>query len=107
MSNNIKLGIFTLIGIIAIMVSIFAVGNFSLKRTYNIYIEFDNVAGLTKKAKVKMAGVDIGVLRAVSLDNGKAKLRVSLDKNVALYKDAYARVVSVGVIGTKYIEIVQ
>ncbi|MDR1418504.1 MAG: MlaD family protein [Endomicrobium sp.] len=107
MGNNIRFGIFTLVGIIAIILSIFAVGNFSLKKTYNIYVEFDNIAGLTRKAKVKMAGVDIGVLREVSLDNGKAKLKLSIDKNVVLYKNSYARVVSMGVIGTKYIEIVQ
>jgi phospholipid/cholesterol/gamma-HCH transport system substrate-binding protein len=105
--NNIKLGIFTLIGIISMVLSIFAVGNFSLKRTYNIYVEFDNIAGLTKKAKVKMVGVEIGVLKAVSLDNGKAKLKLSIDKNIVLYKNAYASIVSVGVIGTKYIEIIQ
>ncbi|MDR2395997.1 MAG: MlaD family protein [Endomicrobium sp.] len=106
MSNNIKLGIFTFIGILAIIISIFSVGNFSLNRTYNIYVEFDNIAGLTKKAKVKMAGIDIGVLRQVSLDKGKAKLKLSINRKVLLYKNAYARIVSIGVIGTKYIELV-
>lgn len=107
MSNNVKLGIFTLIGIVAIVISIFAVGNFLLEGNYNIYVEFDNIAGLTKKAKVKMAGVNIGILKNVSLSNGKAKLKLSIDKKVAIYKQSYARIVSIGVIGTKYIEIVQ
>ncbi|MDR2616779.1 MAG: MlaD family protein [Endomicrobium sp.] len=105
MGNDIKLGIFTFVGIGAILLSIFAVGNFSLKRTYNIYVEFDNIATLTKKAKVKTAGVDIGVLKAVCLNKGKAQLKISINKNVLLYKNAYASIASVGVIGTKYIEI--
>jgi phospholipid/cholesterol/gamma-HCH transport system substrate-binding protein len=105
MGNDIKLGIFTFVGIGAIVLSIFAVGNFSLKRTYNIYVGFDNIANLTKKAKVKTAGVDIGVLKAVCLNKGKAQLKISINKNVLLYKNAYASIASVGVIGTKYIEI--
>jgi phospholipid/cholesterol/gamma-HCH transport system substrate-binding protein len=105
MENHTKLGIFIFVGIGAIVLSIFAVGNFSLKRTYNIYVEFDNIAGIIKKTKVKTAGVDIGVLRKVCLNKGKAQLKLSINKNVLLYKNAYANIVSVGVIGTKYIEI--
>jgi phospholipid/cholesterol/gamma-HCH transport system substrate-binding protein len=106
MKNHIKFGIFTVLGISAIILSILALGNFSLKRTYNIYVEFDSIAGLTKKAKVKIAGIDIGVLREVSLDKGKAKLKLSINRNIVLYKNAYASIVSMGVIGTKYIKIV-
>ncbi|MCA6071477.1 MAG: MlaD family protein [Endomicrobium sp.] len=106
MSNQLKLGIFTVVGLFAIVASIFATGSFSLKRTYNVYVNFDNISGLSRKAKVKIAGVDIGVLRGVCLENSKAKLKLSIDKKVALYKNAYARIVSVGIIGTKYIEVV-
>jgi phospholipid/cholesterol/gamma-HCH transport system substrate-binding protein len=106
MSSQLKLGIFIIVGLFAIIASIFATGPFSLKRTYNIYVNFDNISGLTRKAKVKIAGVDIGVLKDVRLENSKAKLKLSIDKKVALYKNAYARLVSVGIIGTKYIEVV-
>ncbi|MDR3196075.1 MAG: MlaD family protein [Endomicrobium sp.] len=105
MSKQLKLGIFVFLGIIAAAVSIIAAGAFSLKRTYNIYAKFDNISGLTEKAKVKIAGVGIGVLRGVSLDDSRAKLRLSIHKNVKLYRNGVARIVSMGVIGTKYIEI--
>jgi phospholipid/cholesterol/gamma-HCH transport system substrate-binding protein len=105
MSNKLKLGIFLFLGIVAVAVSIIAAGSFSLKRTYNVYAKFDNISGVTKKAKVKIAGVDIGVLKEVSLEDSQAKLKLSIDKNVKLYRNGVARIISMGVIGTKYIEI--
>jgi len=106
MSNQLKLGIFTAVGILAIIISIVMAGSFPLVKTYHVYTEFDNVAGLAKKAKVKIAGVDIGVLRNISLCNSKAKLKLSINKNVVLYKNAYTQIISMGVVGKKYIEIV-
>ena len=106
MNSQLKLGIFTIIGLFAIIASISATGSFSLKRTYNIYVNFDNISNLPRKAKVKIAGVDIGVLRDIYLKDSKAKLKLSIDRKVVLYKNACARIVSVGIIGTKYIEVV-
>jgi len=107
MSNQLKLGIFTAVGILTITISIIAtMGSFSLVKTYHVYTEFDSISGLLKKAKVKIAGINVGVLRSISLHNLKAKLKLSINKNIVLYKNAYARIVSVGVVGKKYIEIV-
>jgi phospholipid/cholesterol/gamma-HCH transport system substrate-binding protein len=52
-----------------------------------------------------MAGVDIGILKEVSLEGSQAKLKLAIDKNVKLYKNSVANIVSTGVIGTRYIEI--
>ncbi|MDR3071289.1 MAG: MlaD family protein [Endomicrobium sp.] len=106
MNNQLKLGIFAVVGVLAIIASIFAVGSFSLQKTYCIYVSFNNIAGLSRKAKVKMAGVNIGILKDVSLENSKAKLKLSIDKKIVLYEGSQARIVSIGIIGTKYIEIV-
>jgi len=106
MNNYLKLGIFAGVGIIAIVASIMAVGTFTFSKGYIVYVKFNNISGLTKKAKVKIAGVDIGVLRGVSLEGSKAKLRLLIDKKVILYENASAKIVSMGVVGTKYIEII-
>jgi len=106
MNNYLKLGFFVAVGIVVIAVSIIAAGAFTFSKTYSIYTKFDNISGLTKKAKVKIAGINIGVLKSVSLEGSKAKLKLSIDKKVVLYKNASAKIVSMGVIGTKYIEIV-
>ena len=105
MNNKVKLGIFVLLGFCAVLVSIFAIGNFSLSRTYTVYVKFDNISGLLKKAKVKIAGVDVGVLRDVELVGSQARLKLAINEDIVLYQDAAASIVSMGIIGTKYIEI--
>ena len=106
MNNKVKLGLFALLGLAAIMVSIIAVGNFSFGRTYRIYVSFRNASGLAKKAKVKIAGVDIGVVRSISLKDSKARLAMDINEGIVLYKNATASIVSMGIIGTKYVEII-
>ena len=88
MNNKIKLGIFVLAGLAAILVSLVAVGSFSLNKKYTVYVLFDNASGLTKKAKVKIAGVEIGVLRGIDLWDTKARLRLAIRDDVKLYQDA-------------------
>jgi phospholipid/cholesterol/gamma-HCH transport system substrate-binding protein len=105
MNRQLKLGIFVFSGIIAVAVSIIASGNFSFKRSYNVYAKFNDISGITKKAKVKIAGVDIGVLKDISLEGSQANLKLAINKDIKLYKNSVVRIVSVGVIGTKYIEI--
>lgn len=105
MNNKIKLGIFVLAGLAAILVSLVAVGSFSLNKKYTVYVLFDNASGLTKKAKVKIAGVEIGVLRGIDLWDTKARLRLAIRDDVKLYQDASASIVSMGIIGTKYIDV--
>ncbi|MDR1195112.1 MAG: MlaD family protein [Endomicrobium sp.] len=106
MNNKIKLGIFVVVGLFAIVVSIVATGNFSLGKKYKVYVLFDNASGLTKKAKVKIAGVDIGIMKGVDLYENKARLCLVIDNDIAVYQNATASIVSMGIIGTKYIEIV-
>ena len=105
MNNKVKLGVFTAIGLLAILVSIVAVGSFSVGKKHKVYVLFDNTSGLLKKAKVKIAGVDIGVLRDIELQGNKARLCLTIDEDIALYQNAKASIVSMGIIGTKYIEI--
>jgi len=105
MNNTVKLGLFVAIGIAAIAISIIMLGNWTFNGSRIFYTEFANVAGLTNKAKVKIAGVDIGFTRKIELRNSKARLKLAIDRDVVLYENARARIVSMGVIGTKYIEI--
>jgi phospholipid/cholesterol/gamma-HCH transport system substrate-binding protein len=105
MNKQLKLGIFVLLGIIAMLVSIIMSGSFPLKRSYNVYAKFDNISGITKKSKVKIAGVDIGVVREIYLEGSQARLKLAINKNVKLYKNSIVRIVSTGVIGSKYVEV--
>lgn len=105
MTNELKLGLFVTLGIVAIALSVMLLGNFDFKSKYTINAYFDNASGLPKKAKVKIAGVDVGHIKNIILENEKAKIILSVSSDVKLYSDATAKIVATGIIGTKYIEI--
>ncbi|MDR1952003.1 MAG: MlaD family protein [Elusimicrobiota bacterium] len=105
MSNLAKVGLFTAFGLAAILGSIVAVGNWTFSRGYDVYVVFDNAAGLSMKAKVKIAGVDIGMLENITLKNKQARLQLKINKDVILYQNAVVKIVSTGIIGTKYLDI--
>ena len=106
MSNELKLGIFVTIGLIAVLLTIMLLGNYSLTSKYVVNTYFDNTAGLPKKAKVKISGVDVGNIKDIVLEDGKAKVILVIDRRIKLYSDATAKIVSMGIIGTKYVEII-
>ncbi|MDD2523338.1 MAG: MlaD family protein, partial [Endomicrobiaceae bacterium] len=105
MSNELKLGFFVVLGILSILATITLLGNFSLTSKYKINAYFSNASGLPKKAKVKISGVDVGNVKDIILENGKAKIILVINNDIKLYSDAQIQIVSMGIIGTKYIDI--
>ncbi|MCS7285513.1 MAG: MlaD family protein, partial [Hydrogenobacter thermophilus] len=55
-------------------------------KTYRVY--FDNVAGLSEGAEVRVAGIKSGKVKSVSLKDGKVEVVFELDKDILLYRDA-------------------
>lgn len=105
MSNELRLGIFVTIGILAVLLTIMLLGNYSLTSKYVVNTYFEDTAGLPKKAKVKISGVDVGNIKDIFLENGKAKVVLVIDRKIKLYSDATAKIVSMGIIGTKYVDV--
>jgi phospholipid/cholesterol/gamma-HCH transport system substrate-binding protein len=105
MTQETKLGVFVLLGIAALVTSILLLGNFQFHRTYTLNILFDNISGLPAKAKVKIAGVDIGAVKKIALSGNKAQVQVWIRKDVEIHADTRARIVSTGIIGAKYLEL--
>ena len=73
---------------------------------YIITAEFDNVAGVKKGAAVQIAGVVVGDISGVELnEDDVAVLSLRLDKRVKVPTDSIASVKSQGIIGDKYIQL--
>ena len=84
---EIGVGLFLLAGILALLLLALRVSGLSASPTadtYKLYAYFDNIAGLTVRAKVTMAGVTIGKVTAIDLDRDSFTGRVTmqLDKKV-------------------------
>ena len=108
---EIGVGLFLLAGILALILLALRVSGLSTSPssdTYKLYANFDNIAGLTVRAKVTMAGVTIGKVTAIDLDRETYTGRVTLqlDKSVDnLPSDSTASILTAGLLGEKYIGI--
>lgn len=104
-------GLFLLAGILALLLLALRVSGLSASTTadsYKLYANFDNIAGLTVRAKVTMAGVTIGKVTAIDLDHDTFTGRVTmeLDKRVNnLPSDSTASILTAGLLGEKYVGI--
>lgn len=106
---EVGVGLFLLAGILALLLLALRVSGLSPSSThdsYKLYAYFDNIAGLTVRAKVTMAGVTIGKVTAIDLDKDTFTGRVTLqlDKSVDnLPVDSTASILTAGLLGEKYI----
>lgn len=107
MKPETKLGIFTVLGLILLGFSLYFLGGFSITRTYDINVTFADVSGLPVKAAVKLSGVEIGKVKAIKIENQKVVVVAQINEGVPIYKGAQFSVVMTGIIGTKYVKVVQ
>lgn len=111
--NNAKLeivvGLFLVIGLTSfgwLAVRLGEVSWLDRGRTYTLYAEFDNISGIKTGAEVQIAGVSVGTVIGLSLnEEGRARAAFKLSKEVKLAKDSIASVKSQGIIGDKLIRI--
>ncbi|MFZ5861533.1 MAG: MlaD family protein [Nitrospirota bacterium] len=66
---------------------------------------FDSAAGLDKNAPVKMAGVPIGEVEAMSLEDSRAKVLMRIRPGFRVPNGSRAVVKAAGLLGDKYVEI--
>lgn len=108
LSPEARVGIFVLIGIILLVYMSLRVGGmqFGREEGYEIFIKFDSAAGLDKDASVRVAGVEIGRIRDIALQNNKAKVTLRIKPDVKIGKDFTAVLKTKGLLGERYIELV-
>ena len=104
-------GIFVLIGILCVSYLAIKLGKMELVGGdyYTIHASFQSASGLTKGAKVEMAGVQVGSVDDISLDKKRivASVKLKIRKDLSLSDDAIASIKTSGLIGDRYIKISQ
>lgn len=81
-------------------------GGFHASNTYTVYGMFTDVSGLNKNAAVTSAGVQIGKVKAITLDPTTMQARVDLEISSEYNNfgnDSSAEVLTAGLLGEKYI----
>lgn len=106
---ELTVGAFMLAGVLGLVFLALQVSGLSMnsnEETYRIKAKFENIGGLTARAKVTMAGVVIGRVSNIYLDHKDFVGVVEMDifKSVNnLSTDTTAAILTAGVLGEKYI----
>lgn len=103
-----KVGVFVVIGMIILAYMSTRVGRiqYTGDRGYEVYAYFDSAEGIVKGGPVEIAGVEIGHIKDISLEAGKAKVLLRIDPKVRIGEDTEAVIRTKGVLGDKYVELV-
>ena len=103
-----RLGIFVALAVIAAVLILETVGGIErFRRGYRLNALFKNVQELKVGDRVKMAGVEVGRVEKITLDEAKDKVRVSmkLHRNATVRTDSLATVKFVGLMGQNYVAV--
>jgi phospholipid/cholesterol/gamma-HCH transport system substrate-binding protein len=103
-----RLGIFVVLAVIAAVLILDIVGGTErFQHGYKIHALFANVQDLKVGDRVKMAGVEIGHIDRISLDEQQNKVKVTLKlrKEVVVRSDSVASVRFTGLMGQSYISV--
>jgi|GEM_PF-348477 len=103
LSAESKVGLFVMAGLAILLFSILMLGDIHFRPMNNINVRFRNVEGITDKSPVKVSGVEVGSVKNIHLSDDEAEITLSLNKSLAVYKNARVRIRSTGIIGTKFI----
>lgn len=101
-------GLFVLLGLIAVLFLALKVGNMSslsFEATYPVKLKFDNIGGLKPRAPVKSAGVVVGRVGAITFDTNtyQALVTIDIDKQYPFPKDTSAKILTSGLLGEQYV----
>jgi len=108
--QKIKIGLFTFIGLLVLVLAIFFIGNRKnlFSSTFTIYGTFKNVNGLQVGNNVRFAGINVGVVQDINIvTDSSARVDLTLNSNVKKFikKDSKISIGSDGLMGDKLVVI--
>lgn len=103
------IGLFVFVGLVCVGYLTIRLGKVEWfgGETYRLHARFSSVSGLKKGGAVEIAGVQVGQVDKVDLDQQRmaADVWMKIRKGVQLDEDAIASIKTTGLIGDKYIKL--
>jgi phospholipid/cholesterol/gamma-HCH transport system substrate-binding protein len=108
--QKIKIGLFTFIGLLVLVLAIFFIGNRKnlFSSTFGVYGVFKNVSGLQVGNNVRFVGINVGVVTSINIiTDTTARVDITLNSNVKQFvkKDSKMSIGGDGLMGDKLIVI--
>ena len=104
---ELSVGIFIIVGILCL-------GYLSIKlakmevfgdKGYEVYAIFSDIGGLKEGASVIIAGIEVGRVKKISMEDYEAKVVMTFPKGIEIQEDAIASIKTRGLIGEKFLRI--
>ena len=104
---ELAVGIFVLAGLICLGYLSIKLGKMEVfgGKGYELSAIFPSVGGLKTGSPIVVAGVEVGRVTSIVLENYQARVRISLPQDLKIQEDAIASIRTKGLIGEKYMDI--
>lgn len=107
MNAEAKVGAFAIGGLSMLSAALIGLGeiDFSSDDNFKVYAPFKQVLGLENSADVRLSGVPVGKVESIVTANGGVIVTMQIDDKIKIPDDSTATVASVGVMGSKFVNI--
>ena len=108
--NYTLIGAFVVLFVVAIISFAFWLGNRGVEDNYTLYLlrVKESVTGLSKDSGIKMKGVDIGIVKSISINPENIEevdIIVKIQNNIPIKEDMFGIIKMYGLTGLSYIDI--
>lgn len=105
--TEISVGIFMMAGIACLVYLSVNLGNVDLfgSDSFVIHARFGSVEGLEPAASVEIAGVKVGKVKRITLEENEALVAMEIKKGTQITDDSIASIRTKGVIGDKFVKL--
>ena len=104
---EVMVGVFVLVGIVCLGYLAIKLGKLELVGgdVYEVEAQFNTASGLKSGATIEIAGVEVGRVRGIVLNDDRATVKLAVNKTVKLYTDTIASIKTRGIIGEKFLNL--
>ena len=104
---ELAVGIFMAFGILCLGYLSIKMGKIEVwgKPGYEVFAVFSDTGGLKNGSPVVVAGVDVGLVKSISLLDYEARVVLQINPGLQIHEDAVVSVKTRGLIGEKFIQV--
>ena len=98
-------GLFVFVGILCLGYLSIKLGKLEVigGDVYEVEAQFNSASGLKPGSTIEIAGVEVGRVRGITLNEDRAMVKLAVNNTVKLYTDTIASIKTRGIIGEKFL----